>query len=95
MVCACFGVGVNTVMDAIAKQKLTTPEMIGYCFATPMVLQRSEGKPLCVHSLVIKNPPPQLLRFTSLGFAIKSFFLRASSGLGGPSGFLHNGYTFN
>ncbi len=29
IVCACFGVGVNTVVDAIVKQKLTTPEMIG------------------------------------------------------------------
>ncbi len=29
IVCACFGVGVNTVMDAIVSQKLTTPEMIG------------------------------------------------------------------
>lgn len=29
VVCACFGVGVNTIMDAIKKQNLTTAEEIG------------------------------------------------------------------
>lgn len=31
IVCACFGVGVNTIMEAIEKQHLATPEEIGAC----------------------------------------------------------------